>query len=149
MKWDFAEASPLGGASGSWESMLTSVTKSIDTAVAIPNLGPQPTISHTSAISTSGQFDLIITDPPYYDAIPYSDSMDFFHVWLRRSTHGMSKEIDAAFQEPLGPKWDHDTGDGELIDDASRFDGDKALSKKNYEDGMARAFEACHKALHI
>ena len=147
MKWDFAEVSPLGGASGSWESMLTSATKSIDTAVAIPDLGPQPTIFHTSAISTSGQFDLIITDPPYYDAIPYSDSMDFFYVWLRRSMYGMSEEIDTAFQEPLGPKWNHDTGDGELIDDASRFDGDKALSKRNYEDGMARAFQACHAAL--
>ena len=28
--------------------------------------------------------DLICTDPPYYDAIPYSDLMDFFHVWYRR-----------------------------------------------------------------
>ena len=147
MKWDFAEVSPLGGASGSWESMLTSATKSIDTAVAIPNLGPQPTISHTSAISASGQFDLIITDPPYYDAIPYSDSMDFFYVWLRRSTHGLSPEIDTAFQQPLGPKWDHDSNDGELIDEASRFEGDKRRSKQNYEDGMARAFQACHAAL--
>ena len=73
--------------------------------------------------------------------------MDFFYVWLRRSTHGLSPEIDTAFQEPLGPKWDHDTGDGELIDDASRFDGDRARSKQNYEDGMARAFQACHSAL--
>ena len=43
---------------------------------------------------------------------------------------------------------DHDTGDGELIDDASRFDGDRARSKQNYEDGMARAFLACHAALN-
>ena len=45
------------------------------------------------------------------------------------------------------PKWDHDAGDGELIDDASRFDGDRARSKQNYEDGMARAFGSCHAAL--
>ena len=37
--------------------------------------------------------------------------------------------------------------DGELIDDASRFSGDKELSKKNYEDGMARSFQTCHAAL--
>ena len=24
------------------------------------------------------------TDPPYYDAIPYSDLSDFFFVWLKR-----------------------------------------------------------------
>ena len=83
----------------------------------------------------------------FHDAIPYSDCMDFFHVWLRRTTHGFSHETDNAFQNPLGPKWNHDTGDGELIDDASRFGGDKGLSKRKYEDGMARSFQACHAAL--
>ena len=68
-------------------------------------------------------------------------------MWLRRSTHGLSPEVDAAFVNPLGPKWDHDAGDGELIDDASRFNGDRELSKRSYEDGMARAFQACHSAL--
>ena len=147
IKWDFAESSPIGGASGSWESMLKSVTKSIDTAIAMPNLVTQPTVSCSSAISISGQFDVVITDAPYYDAIPYSDSMDFFHVWLRRSTHGLSTEMDAAFCEALGPKWNQDVGDGELIDDAGRFDGDRERSKQNYEDGMARSFRACQAAL--
>ena len=29
----------------------------------------------------------------YYDAIPYSDLMDFFHVWLRRTLnhHGLDQ----------------------------------------------------------
>ena len=147
IKWDFAESSPFGGASGSWESMLKSVTKSIDTAISMPNLEKRPEVACSSAINISGQFDVIITDPPYYDAIPYSDCMDFFHVWLRRSTHELDPEIDATFRDPLGPKWDHDVGDGELIDDASRFDGDQKRSKQNYEDGMARAFQACHSAL--
>ncbi len=92
-------------------------------------------------------FDLICTDPPYYDAIPYSDLMDFFHVWLRRALWGLSPEIDAAFETPLGPKWDAAANDGELIDDAARFGGDRAASKRNYEDGMARAFSRFHAAL--
>ena len=45
--------------------------------------------------------DAIVTDPPYYAAIPYSDAMDFFYVWLRRSLHGLSDEIDDVFSEPL------------------------------------------------
>ena len=147
IKWDFAESSPLGGASGSWESMLNSVAKSIDTAMAMPSELLNPTVSCNSASNIAGQFDVIITDPPYYDAIPYSDSMDFFHVWLRRSARGLSNDIDSVFQESLGPKWNHDVGDGELIDDAGRFDGDKSKSKKSYEDGMARAFQAFHEAL--
>ena len=148
IKWDFVESSPLGGASGSWRSMLNSVAKSIDTAILMPMELPNPTVSCGSASEIfDGQFDVIITDPPYYDAIPYSDCMDFFHVWLRRATNGFSPETDEAFRESLGPKWDHDIGDGELIDDANRFDGDPILSKQNYENGMARAFQACHSAL--
>ena len=91
--------------------------------------------------------DLILTDPPYYDAIPYSDLMDFFYVWLRRSIPGLSAEIETVFSDALGPKWDHGTDDGELIDDASRFGGDRERSKQNYEDGMARSFRSCHTAL--
>src|SRR5690606_8644060 len=91
--------------------------------------------------------DAIITDPPYYDAIPYSDLMDFFYIWLRRSVGASNGPFNAAFDSPLGPKWDRDADDGELIDDASRFDGDKARSKTTYENGMARAFQACHTAL--
>jgi SAM-dependent methyltransferase len=73
--------------------------------------------------------------------------MDFFYVWLRRSLHDLSPELDAAFAEPLAPKWDHEAGDGELIDDASRFDGDAERSKSAYEDGMARVFQNCYRAL--
>ena len=99
--------------------------------------------------STDGneRFDLICTDPPYYDAIPYSDLMDFFHVWLRRALWGLSPEIDAVFEPPLGPKWNAAANDGELIDDAARFGGDRGASKRNYEDGMARAFSRFHAAL--
>ena len=102
-----------------------------------------------SALDLKGedQFDLILTDPPYYDAIPYSDLMDFFHLWLRRSLNGLAPELDFAFEEPLSPKWNYDTNDGELIDDASRHEGDKIKSKAVYEAGMARAFLACHNAL--
>ena len=104
-------------------------------------------ITHGSAMTVEGEFDAIVTDPPYYDAIPYSDIMDFFYVWLRRCLVGFSEEFDTAFKDPLGPKWDHEAGDGELIDDASRFGGDAAASKKNFEDGMAAVFRRCHASL--
>ena len=73
--------------------------------------------------------------------------MDFFYIWLKRTIWGMSEEFDSVFSKALGPKWNHDAEDGELIDDASRFGGDKERSKRNYEDGMARAFRSCHAAL--
>jgi hypothetical protein len=33
----------------------------------------------------SDSADGLITDPPYYDAVPYAHLSDFFYVWLRRS----------------------------------------------------------------
>ena len=102
---------------------------------------PSPSVELKSAMSEqTGLYDTIITDPPYYDAIPYSDLMDFFHIWLRRLAHSGSTDLSASFMSQLGPKWDTGAKDGELIDDASRFGGDKELSKQGYEDGMARAF---------
>ena len=52
-----------------------------------------------------------------------------------------------AGKEALAPKWDHDKKDGELIDDASRFGGNREKSKAAYEEGMYRAFLSCHQAL--
>ena len=71
--------------------------------------------------------------------------MDFFHVWLRRTLHGLSPDVDAAFAAPLGPKWDAGADDGELVDQPGRFGTDK--SRQAYEDGMLRTFRRCHDVL--
>ena len=149
MVWDYCEVNPLSERTGGLAAMAEWVARYLDrTAPAIAS-APAPAIRSRSAIADHGsnEFDVICTDPPYYDAIPYSDLMDFFHVWLRRALHGLSPEIDDIFSEPLGPKWNAESNDGELIDDASRFGGDRAASKQNYEDGMFRAFQRFHEAL--
>ena len=145
--WDYIEVNPLSDSSGNVLSALDWITSFINHALESAQSAETTSVQNTSATRSSGEYDAIVTDPPYYDAIGYSVIMDFFYVWLRRSAHGLSSEIDLAFQEPLGPKWDHDADDGELVDDASRFDGDKERSKQNYEDGMARVFQSCHAAL--
>jgi adenine-specific DNA methylase len=148
MNWDFAETSVLADSSGGYPGGIEWLAQYVEHAAACTRDAPSPSVIRASATSeVSGQFDVVVTDPPYYDAIPYSDLMDFFYVWLRRSLHGLSPELDRAFAEPLSPKWDHAADDGELVDDASRFGGDKAASKRNYEEGMARSFAACHRAL--
>ena len=146
--WDVAEVCPLTTASGGLESAYEWVTKVVDHLVIATSNAPPPAVELKSAVDGQDDlYDLIVTDPPYYDAIPYSDLMDFFYVWLRRLSHGMGNDLQDAFSEELGPKWNAESANGELIDDASRFDGNKELSKRNYEDGMARAFQACHQVL--
>ena len=146
MIWDFTEVNPLSGVTGDYSGAVDWVGKVVSHLTLIPAKA-KVEVKRGSAMAAEGQFDAVVTDPPYYDAIPYSDLMDFFYVWLRRSLHGMSAETDAAFSTPLGPKWDHEANDGELIDDSSRFGGDRQASKKNFEDGMAAVFKRCHAVL--
>jgi putative DNA methylase len=148
MMWDFAESNPLSDASGNFAGEIEWVQLvSSHTAKTAEGQGKGTAYCQSAISPQEGRFDIVVTDPPYYDAIPYSDLMDFFYVWLRRTLHGQSVEIDAAFAEPLGPKWSSEANDGELIDDASRFGSDKTRSKEVYEDGMYRAFRACDNAL--
>jgi hypothetical protein len=146
--WDFCEGNPFSDATGNWISCGEWVAEVLEHVLAFPPSCEKPKVGQTSATrAVTGQYDVVLTDPPYYDAIPYSDLMDFFYVWLRRMLHGLSPELGAAFAEALSPKWDNSRNDGELIDDASRHGGDAAKSKAAYEDGMAQVFQACHAAL--
>ena len=146
--WDFAEGNPLAPADRLFAGGVSKVVRVLDSIKSCTaQNNDSATVLCQSAIIPVQQHDIIVTDPPYYDAIPYSDLMDFFYIWLRRTLLGVSAEFDKAFKNALGPKWNAEDQDGELIDDASRFDGDKERSKRNYEDGMARSFRACYAAL--
>jgi putative DNA methylase len=146
--WDFVESVATADSSGGFAGAVEWAARYVEHASKFAASAPAPTVTKDSATQArEGQFDLVLTDPPYYDAIPYSDLMDFFYIWLRRALQGLTPQLDAAFEQALAPKWNHEANDGELIDDASRFGGDKDASKRNYEDGMARAFKACHTAL--
>ena len=148
--WDFAENNPIESKSGGYIEVIDWISRPVGTTLiqAVRN-SPVPEILKNSAIRPIGQaiFDVIITDPPYYDAIPYSNLMDFFYVWLRRALQGLSPEIDSTFSQPSSPKWDRENDDGELVDDATRFGGSAEKSRDNYENGMFRSFLACYKSL--
>ena len=145
--WDYTEVNPLSDSSGNYLGALDWVSRCVAHTLVAAQSAEGNSVLGASAVAASGEYDAIVTDPPYYDAIPYSDLMDFFYVWLRRSVTGLSSEVDGLFSDKLGPKWDHEEKDGELIDDASRFGGDKERSKQNYEDGMARVFRSLAAAL--
>ncbi len=146
--WDFAELAVINNVGGAYAAQLDWVARFIDHALLVGAGAERPLAANASAVQIdSGEYDAVVTDPPYYDAIGYSVVMDFFHVWLRRTLQGWSPQLHPPFREPLSPKWDQQVNDGELVDDAGRHGGDKTRSKAVYEDGMARAFLACGSAL--
>lgn len=149
IKWDYIENNILESDSGGWRAVSDWVTDPIEKTLSDAGRGAEkPNVLKQSSIQQlEGQFDLVVTDPPYYDAIPYSDLMDFFYLWIRRAIYGLNSKYDQAFAEPLCPKWDSVKRDGELIDDSGRNYGDAAKSKQAYEDGMASVFQNCHKSL--
>ena len=148
--WDFAEANPLSPIERFFVGGITSAHRTLSSL--LPGLSGgivDPQVENRSAIlPDAAGLDIVFTDPPYYDAIPYSDLMDFFYVWLRRSLLGLSPGLDGALRSPLAPKWDHEANDGELIDDCSRHGLDATKSKASYESGMARVFLQCTQALN-
>ena len=145
--WDFAEGNPIGSMAGSYIKCLDRIATGLDTLVRLPEEMPSPTIIKASSTRAARCADLIVTDPPYYDAIPYSDLMDWFYVWLRRIASDISPTFADAMNDKLGPKWDSDAHDGELIDDDTRHGNDADKSKCAYEDGMTDVFRRCSEGL--
>jgi len=76
--------------------------------------------------------DAVITDPPYFDNVQYSELADFFYVWLRLGL----KDKYSAFERELSPKTD------EIVKNLKRNkDSDSFL------EGLTNVFKECHRVL--
>ena len=136
--WDFAELDPFSKKTGGYLAHVGWVTRFLENVLAA-KLTSVPCINQQSSSNpVSQKVDGIITDPPYYDAIPYADLSDFFYVCLRRSIGDRFPDV---FAEPLTPK------SAELVQHSGRFDGDNEAAKAFYEDGMAESFRTAYQSL--
>ena len=85
MVWDFAEAVPWTDSSGNFDGAVdwvASVASSIGSAGL--SQGQAQLADAVDSPLPDDSASVWFTDPPYYDAIPYSDLSDFFFVWLKR-----------------------------------------------------------------
>ncbi len=140
MTWDFCEGPILGDARGSYKICLDRVIASMETTRrAHQPKAPKCLILCQSATdSVNRKTDVVITDPPYYDEIPYADISDFFYVWLRRI---IGHQLPSNLTQSLTPKIN------ELVQHAGRFHGNNDEAKKFYERGMTESFKKAHEAL--
>src|SRR5205085_2547773 len=91
MNWDFIEGVPISGSSGGYWNGVEWIAKAVEQH-SHSYVSPFPkTFQGSALLDRVGEYDVIVTDPPYYDAIPYSDLMDFFYVWLRRTVHQLTQ----------------------------------------------------------
>ncbi|WFE47589.1 hypothetical protein [Verrucosispora sp. WMMD1129] len=92
-----------------------------------------------------GTVDAIVTDPPYYDMIEYSDASDFFYVWLRRALVDAQPDL---FAETIGTEIapDLQNKDDEII--VRRvFNGGVRHDREFYERSLSRAFHEARRVL--
>ena len=82
--WDYAEANPFSGASADWDGAVDWVCKVILANLDLPQVGNVAMRPACLQGMPSDSMDALVTDPPYFAAIPYGDLSDFFYVWLRR-----------------------------------------------------------------
>jgi adenine-specific DNA methylase len=101
-----------------------------------------PIIFHSSATSLSypnNFFDAVLTDPPYYNSVPYADLSDFFYVWLKRTVGDLHPEL---FSTPLTPK------SKEIVEmagwDSVRY---ACKDKKFFEENLKKSFQEIYRVL--
>jgi len=82
-------------------------------------------------------FDAVLTDPPYYDNVPYSYLSDFFYVWLKRNVGHLYPDL---FITPLTPK------SGEIVA-YSQSEGGFEAGKRFFEEQLAAAFRESARVL--
>jgi len=138
MLWDYAETNLLSSSSGSFETGWEYYFKVILHCSHSSNVSA--IVKQSSATSLSfpdNSFDAVITDPPYYDNVPYSYLSDFFYVWLKRTIGDLYPELLAT---PLTPK-------AEEIVTYSHGEGGFEGGKKYFEDMISKAFKEIYRVL--
>jgi len=132
MLWDFTEAVAISQSSGSWSSMVERTVYAMVAAIMpIEQVGQTVQCSAAHHVLPEDSADAFVTDPPYYDAVPYAHLSDFFYVWLRRS---LVKVHDDLFREPVVAK------DEEIVVDRPHELSTSTHDIAFYERELTKAF---------
>ena len=85
MLWDFAEPNIFADAAGNFSVTLGTMVEVLENQAVGFHEGHVQQASATDHPLPGDSADALVTDPPYYDAVPYAHLSDFFFVWLRRA----------------------------------------------------------------
>ena len=142
MVWDFAEVVITAEAPGNWKSGFALIADVIEASVNRDRSQVQTANAahHPLPDQTAGVW---FTDPPYYDAIPYSDLSDFFLVWLKRTLPDNPLLRDPFDPDnPLSPKT------AEVVQDETKQADGRPKDRRWFEETMAAAFAEGRRVLN-
>ncbi len=133
--WDFAENCISSGQAGDFLVTLTTMAEVIDRLLCINNRAQTQSADATNSPLPDDAAPVWFTDPPYYDAVPYSDLSDFFFVWLKRvMPDGRLLRDSYDLDNPLTPK------DAEAVQDETKVVNGRPKDRAFFEHAMAEAF---------
>ena len=135
---DFVENNPIIEGAATYSNTLEWITDPLD-SLDFMEKASVPCLRKGSATQPFNKtVDLIVTDPPYYSAIPYADLSDFFYVWLRRTIGDHYPEI---FVDTTTEK------SNELALRLPHIGIPDEHTPKWFEQGMAEAFKRAYESL--
>lgn len=133
MVFDYPESNPFSGKTGSAKNQLNWIIRYINDESSTFSSSFLNASSGEKNQFESNEIDAVVTDPPYYDAIPYADLSDFFYVWLKR-TLGNIYELN--FATPQTPKTEECTAIKYHHDNSDK------LARQHFDNKLLQIFDA-------
>jgi adenine-specific DNA methylase len=150
MVWDYVEANPLSTLTNILESMFRQNIRVINNLTRISTDAARVYLGTATRLPFDDEyFDAVITDPPYYDNVPYSYISDFFYVWLKRAIGDLHPDL---FATPLTPKSQEIIDNLSLLrgmakDDASKSKEINVKDRKFFENMITESFKQIYRVL--
>jgi putative DNA methylase len=83
--WNWVEISPTRDIIGSLKRSLSHISEGLDYLVYETNSNSGVEVINSDVLDLDvGKVDVIVTDPPYADDVPYPEVSDFYYVWVKR-----------------------------------------------------------------
>lgn len=143
--WDFVEAVGFGEGGATFDGQMDWVARVLETnSVVIKHRGQVHLADAAKNPLPDGSASVWFTDPPYYDAIPYSDLSDYFYVWAKRILNDHTL-LNDPFNKAnmLTPK------EQEAVQDETKNVNGRPKDRAFFEDKMADSFTEARRFLGI
>jgi len=138
MRMDFAEGNPLSSNCEGLGYSIRSVQSALRNLSAVRYQPSSPLLANVlDAVLPEESVDVVFTDPPYANQIPYAHLSDFFYGWLRL---GLKNRLPQAFTAPETEKV------RELTENRAVKDGD-VHDRQWYESRMYEAFDRMNRVI--
>ena len=113
MMWSWCDVTPLSSATGSAIKSLEKVVDALSYLTFAQSVPADVLLDDATILSKvdKGKFNVIVTDPPYYDDVPYAELSDLYYVWLKRALSDVEngrlkpRFLSEAFFEKIGDDW--------------------------------------------